>query len=100
MLDILKFFPREAVDIISQYNSDKLEEIRIRVNNPIILKFSDNEVITKYIPRQEDILKILQFLCDNSIYSYQNQICSGYITIEGGHRVGITGDVVLEERKG
>lgn len=37
------------------------------------------------------ILSILQNICDNSIYAYQEQICNGYVTIKGGHRVGITG---------
>ena len=44
-----------------------------------------------------EILEILQRICDNSIYTYQNQICNGFITIKGGHRVGITGEVVVKE---
>ena len=38
-------------------------------------------------------------MCENSIYAYQNQICSGYITVKGGHRVGLTGDVVIENNR-
>lgn len=38
-------------------------------------------------------------ICDNSIYAYQNQICQGFITVKGGHRVGITGEVVIENEK-
>ena len=45
------------------------------------------------------ILNILQNICDNSIYAYQEQICNGYITLKGGHRVGITGNVVFKENK-
>ena len=45
------------------------------------------------------MLQILQIICDNSIYSYQNQICNGYITLRGGHRVGIAGNVVVEDGK-
>ena len=41
----------------------------------------------------------MQVICNNSIYSYQNEIANGYITIKGGHRVGVTGDVVLENNK-
>lgn len=47
----------------------------------------------------EDILRIFQSICDNSIYAYQNQIVNGYLTIHGGHRVGITGEAVVEDRK-
>lgn len=87
MLKILQFFPNKARKLIEQNNLAQLEEIRVRVNNPIILKYTSNEIIIDYTPNQEEIIKILQFICDNSIYSYQNQICNGFITIDGGHRV-------------
>lgn len=74
-----------------------LEEIRIRSNRPLILKFSDREKILEYIVSPEDVLETLQKICENSIYSYQNQICEGFITLRGGHRVGISGNVVTEK---
>jgi len=99
MLDILNFFPNKIADLIKRNFSDNLEEIRIRANQPIILKLSARELVLSYRPNQEEILEILQRLCDNSIYSYQNQICNGYITIKGGHRVGITGNCTMENNK-
>lgn len=75
-----------------------LEEIRIRSSRPIVLKYTNQEqVLENIIPTQEEILEILQYICNNSIYSYQNQICNGYITLKGGHRVGITGSVVTSD---
>lgn len=74
MLNFLKFFPNKISELIYKHNLDNLEEIRIRVSKPIILKYSFNEIIINYKPTQEELLKILQFMCDNSIYSYQNQI--------------------------
>ena len=56
-------------------------------------------VLAHYIIDSKDIMQILQHICDNSIYSYQNQICEGFITIAGGHRVGITGNVVIKDGK-
>lgn len=53
-----------------------LEEIRVRVNKPIILKFNQDEKVINYIVSSEEILDILQRICENSIYSYQNQICN------------------------
>lgn len=57
------------------------------------------EKIIDYIVSQEIILQILQKICNNSIYSYQNQICEGFLTLKGGHRVGITGNAVVKEGK-
>ena len=76
-----------------------VEEIRLRVNRPIILKTNSTNKILKYIVRIEDILETLEKVCENSIYAYQNQISNGFITIKGGHRVGISGSTVIENGK-
>ena len=84
---------------IDEQNINKLEEIRLRNNQNIILKFNNKEIMINYIVNQNDILETLQNICENSIYSYQKEICQGYITIRGGHRVGITGSCVVENGK-
>lgn len=45
------------------------------------------------------MLQILEKICNNSIYAYKNQICDGFITVKGGHRIGITGTAVIEDGK-
>ena len=83
--EILKYFPQEINSEIIKYNEflDNLEEIRLRSNRNIILKIGQEEKITNYIINTEAIVEILQRICENSIYTYQNQICNGYITIKG-----------------
>ena len=95
--DLLNYFPEEIFKILSSFfeteTEEKLktvEEIRLRVGKPLILKFNKCEKIFKYNILQEDILKTMQKVCENSIYSFQNQICEGFITVKGGHRIGIT----------
>lgn len=87
-------------DICYSINENTIEEIRIRVNRPVILKYPEGkEDILDHVVSQTEILNILQSLCNNSIYSYQSQICDGYITLQGGHRVGITGNVAMKDGK-
>ena len=102
LLEIVKFFPMNLSNIL--YNTiisnnkikDELQEIRIRVDRPLILKLRNNEMIVEYKITQNEILQIVERLCENSIYAYKKQLCEGYITIRGGHRVGITGTTVVE----
>ena len=102
---ILKCFPQnlknELEEIIcsNNYIENNLEEIRIRLNLPVIFKIANEEKIVDHIITQEEISEILQKICENSLYSYQNQIANGYITINGGHRVGIMGSAVLKDDK-
>ena len=87
-------------DICYNINENTIEEIRIRVDRPVILKYPEGkEEILDHVVTQNEILNILQSLCNNSIYSYQSQICDGYITLQGGHRVGITGNVAMKDGK-
>ena len=106
MQGIFKYFSPNISQILKrnfegqpQEKLNTLEEIRIRSNGSIALKFGQNQEILKERIHYEEILKTLQLMCDNSIYTYQNEICNGYITIKGGHRVGITGNCVIENGK-
>lgn len=96
---VLRMLPRNIATLIDGKKIDKLQEIRIRVNRNAILKYDDEEIVTDYIPNESSMIEILHRLCENSIYSYQTQICNGYITLYGGHRVGITGHVVMNNGK-
>ena len=80
-------------------NLQDIEEIRIRSKKPIILKNSEGNKMLIHIVSKEELLETFQKVCEHSIYSYQKQICEGFITIKGGHRVGITGSSVIEDGK-
>lgn len=101
-MNILKYFSEnikiECKETL-QKEDKNLEEIRLRVNKPIILKYNMYEKILQYIVTTEDLLETVEHICENSIYAYQKQISSGYITIKEGHRIGITGSVVMENEK-
>ena len=96
--EIFSFFPDFVKDkkIIDSQLINDAQEIRIRVGQPICIKTFRKEAFSSYIIKSQDILKILENFCNNSIYSVQNEINSGFITIKGGHRVGITGTCIFE----
>lgn len=104
--NLFMYFPEEISEILENYFKDdfeeknrQIEEIRLRAEKPLILKFNKKEVSFKLNVTQEMLLRTLQQVCDNSIYSFQNQIKEGFITVKGGHRIGITGNCVIEENK-
>ena len=104
MLDVLKFLSENLNKIIVQaieqnpnYSIEKnIREIRIRIQRPIILKIQNYDILIEYRVADRDIMQTLERLCENSIYAYKNQIKEGYITIRGGHRVGIVGTGIVE----
>ena len=102
--EILRYFPLKIgmqidKELKQDANYNVLEEIRLRSNRPLMLKLGQTEKIIDVLVETKDILETLQHACDNSIYSYQRQICEGYITVKGGHRIGITGSAVVQDGK-
>ncbi len=100
--EITKYFPLNIYNLLTEtfkQNAEilqTLQEIRIRSGRPIILKLRQVDILIQYNVSQTEIIQILEKICENSIYAYKNQICKGFITIKGGHRVGITGSAVVE----
>lgn len=109
---ILRFFPAvlrgpwEACN----WNWSEIEEIRIRVNKPIIIRGRNKECIilkngvieevndaekinTCVIYREKELEEMLRHLCKDSIYAYEEERKQGYLTMPGGHRIGITGEL-------
>lgn len=103
--ELYRYFPSNIYNLLKSttiQNSkieQELQEIRIRVNKPIILKLRKLEVVIEYEVSQTEILQIVEKLCNNSIYAYKNQMCEGFITVKGGHRVGLTGSAVIDNGK-
>lgn len=89
---------RDRIEKLPAQTLQQLEEIRIRTNTDTLLisggreySLRDGDEITA-----EVLEEILNRLLDYSYYAYEEELSRGYITIEGGHRVGICGRVTLE----
>lgn len=90
-------------------NKEEIQEIRLRINEPIMLmsktggyfinKHSKREenISQAYIINKLEIEEIFKIMCEYSIHSYEPEILQGYITIQGGHRVGFCGTAVKNE---
>lgn len=80
-------------------------EIRIRAGLPlVIIRGSEYVFLTAngqrcsapaaYRPRREAIEGVFQRVCQNSLYAFTEDIKNGFVTLPGGHRVGIAGHVL------
>lgn len=114
MLDeVLASLPRNIRDIvikISDVEMRKIEEIRLREDKPLSISV-DSQIYhinslghivdesNAYIVTHKDIESVIQLISNYSIYAFEDELKNGFITIKGGHRVGLTGRVVLDGDK-
>ena len=75
---------------------DKLQEIRLRIGKPIIVIADNVEWVMREVIEKEEFMETLEYICKYSLYAFENELKQGFITIEGGHRVGISGQVYVE----
>lgn len=106
---LLRVMPKSLKSGLTALTSDeqsKLQEIRLRVGQPLIIKLQGEEyglnengccrlgigmTMTKQV-----LTDILHYMSDFSLYALEDELRQGFITLEGGHRVGLVGKVVLE----
>ena len=46
-----------------------------------------------------DIKETMEYISNYSMYAFEEEIRQGFLTIQGGHRVGIAGKTILEGNK-
>jgi len=107
--ELLSYFPpglkcilKRTIEILGE----NLQEIRIRCRMPLIVSTSNGSFAISpegeispavggaYIVKESDLKQIFHAICENSVYAFMEDIKQGFVTIKGGHRVGIAGRAV------
>jgi stage III sporulation protein AA len=72
------------------------EEIRLRVGQPVEIIYQDAAINLERVVTSHDMEAMLNYICSYSPYAFTEQMRQGFITIEGGHRIGLCGAVATE----
>lgn len=100
IMDIYNILPQEIKQAIGDIKSfAELQEIRIRADKPLIIQNGSREIIKDYKPTMNELKTTLQRMSNYSIYAFDEEMKQGFITIKGGHRIGICGTCIIENNK-
>jgi len=109
--EIMAILPATIRNILSALPAkvvEHLEEIRLRQNQPMEIRYGQqssyvtptgqltSNVRQGWVFTAEQVVKLVNQLSQHSLYALEEELKRGYITVVGGHRVGIAGKVVLE----
>ena len=98
MKEIFDVLPDKINSCLKDKNNlNKLQEIRVKIGKPLNIVLDNTEIIFNYVIRKEDVKAIIQKISNYSLYAFEEDIRQGYITIQGGHRVGLAGQCVIED---
>lgn len=109
--EILSGVSPKVGDIVLKINDrylEGLEEVRMRLDKPLMINCGSrdymitpqgditNSISEAYRVTKADCDMTLQLLSNYSIYAIEDELRNGYITLRGGHRVGISGKGIIE----
>ena len=104
-LHIRRILERAAPDF------DGLQEIRLRAGRPLAIVERGREVFltgdgartreagAAWRVTAQELRETMEFVGEYSLYAYEDELRQGYLTIRGGHRVGVAGKTVLDGDK-
>ena len=108
---IMKYLPSKVKKLLTFTKVYDAEEIRLRKGLPLVINFSDkscfiteNGTLTNNIDKavtiyDEDIKEALELIVRSSLYTAENSLKQGFVTVEGGNRIGISGSAVITDSK-
>lgn len=119
--ELLQIFPPQLREILLKAVSDweEVQELRLRSGKPLFITVKGQEYVvgkggnlsassdaerTKRdgqtcIVSQREIEQTVECAVRHSLYAFEEQIRQGFLTVAGGHRIGVIGRAVSEHRE-
>lgn len=108
--EILRMFPAKLREILGQVpgNYEDVQEIRLRAGEPLLLVKDNREyyvspdgALEQAVSRgfgitPAQIRETVEYMSSYSLYAFEEEVRQGFLTLRGGHRVGLAGQTVLE----
>ena len=108
---LTRVFARSIRDILerAQVDFEQVQEIRLRVRGPLLMVSGgreyyltgegrlSGEMEQAHVVSREEIRETMEYISSHSLYAFEEEVRQGFLTIQGGHRVGIAGKTILDD---
>lgn len=109
---VIRIFAKEIRRILERAEADfdEVQEIRLRVGAPLLLIHKNREYYVDsagrlrtglqgaHVVTREELRETMEYISSYSLYAFEEELRQGFITIQGGHRVGVAGKTVVEDQ--
>lgn len=111
--EIIKLFAKSIRKILegAALDYEQVQEIRMRVQNPFLIIYKEKEYFLEesgaltdqkrqaHVVTAEEVAETMEYIAGYSLFAYEDEIRQGYLTVQGGHRVGVAGKLITEGDK-
>ena len=109
--ELLKIFSLKLRTVLGKLQIDfnNLQEIRLRMNSPLLVIYDNKEYFITEEAKivnapslgiqitKNEIRETMEYISNYSLYAFEDEIKQGFITISGGHRIGLAGKIIMED---
>lgn len=110
-MEMILFMPQSISGILLKVGENiasRAEEVRIRAERPLALIVAGKAVFLSsdgglvcakdaYVIKTTEFKECMRLLSQSSLYAWEDELRQGYVTVQGGHRVGLSGRVLIEK---
>ncbi|MBT9778922.1 stage III sporulation protein AA [Clostridium sp. MCC353] len=109
--ELIKIFSKNIREILRKVPVDfeQVQEIRLRVHAPLLMVYNNREyyisregrlgnyINEAYIVTKNELRETMEYMSNYSLYAFEEEMKQGFITIQGGHRIGIAGKTIVDD---
>ncbi|MCH5162982.1 MAG: Flp pilus assembly complex ATPase component TadA [Clostridiales bacterium] len=107
MEEFFKLIPDKLAEvIISRLAFDKINELRIRNARPVVIGYDGvyyylgktglmKDAAAAFVSSDNEAERIVMRACERSLYTVTDTLRRGYVSVSGGIRIGVCGNVVV-----
>lgn len=109
--ELIHIFSKNIRQILYQVkvNFEDVQEIRLRVYAPLLMIYNNKEyyvgengqlsksISDAYMIAPNELRETMEHISRYSLYAFEEEIKQGFITIQGGHRIGLAGKTIVED---
>lgn len=97
-MEITEYLPAEFRTEITTRMLCGAEEIRLRVGQPLEILYADEKEKKIGLLTEAHMREVLNYLSGYCVYALEEELRQGYFTLEGGHRIGVSGRASYEKK--
>lgn len=108
--ELIKIFSRNIREILGSVlvDFDQVQELRLRVGAPLLMVYRNEEYYLSrmgtlsrnakeaYLVSRNELKETMEYMSNYSLYAFEEEMKQGFLTIQGGHRIGVAGKIVLD----
>lgn len=111
--DLVNLFSGKIRRVLENLSVDfeEVQELRLRAEQPFLIYYKGEEFFVSeegnlqkeaeksLIVEKKELMESMEYIANYSMYAYGEELRQGYLTVKGGHRVGVAGKIVMEENR-